>query len=61
MALPTTEEIHAQAYEWTTDCNNYRSALSKVWEQFVDDVYSILKRTHLENFFPSYEQSSSKY
>ena len=23
----------------------------KVWEQFVDDVYSILKRTHLENFF----------
>ena len=23
----------------------------KVWEQFVDDVCSILKRTHLENFF----------
>ena len=23
----------------------------KVWEQFVDDVYSIVKRTHLENFF----------
>ena len=23
----------------------------KVWEQFFDDVYSILKRTHLENFF----------
>ena len=23
----------------------------KVWEQFADDVYSILKRTHLENFF----------
>ena len=23
----------------------------KVWEPFVDDVYSILKRTHLENFF----------
>ena len=22
----------------------------KVWEQFVDDVYSILKHTHLENF-----------
>ena len=22
----------------------------KVWKQFVDDVYSILKRTHLENF-----------
>ena len=23
----------------------------KVWERFGDDVYSILKRTHLENFF----------
>ena len=23
----------------------------KVWEQFVDDVFSILKRTHLEKFF----------
>ena len=23
----------------------------KVWERFADDVYSILKRTHLENFF----------
>ena len=23
----------------------------KVWEQFVDDVYSHLKCTHLENFF----------
>ena len=22
-----------------------------VWEQFFDDVYSILKRAHLENFF----------
>ena len=25
--------------------------LSKVWERFVDDVYSIVKSTHLENFF----------
>ena len=25
--------------------------LRKVREQFFDDVYSILKRTHLENFF----------
>ena len=24
---------------------------SKVWEKFVDDVYSILKRTHLRTFF----------
>ena len=23
----------------------------KVWEEFVDNVYSILKRTYLENFF----------
>ena len=23
----------------------------KLWERFVDEVYSILKRTHLENFF----------
>ena len=23
----------------------------KVWERFVDEVYFILKRTHLENFF----------
>ena len=23
----------------------------KVWKRFVDDVYSILKRTHLEKFF----------
>ena len=23
----------------------------KLWERFADDVYSILKRSHLENFF----------
>ena len=34
-----------------THCYNYGIAPSKVWEQFVDDVYSNLKRTHLENFF----------
>ena len=34
----------------------------KVWEQFVDEVYSIFKRTHFENvFLPSHQQSSSKY
>ena len=27
------------------------SASPKVWERFVDDVYSIVKRTQLENFF----------
>ena len=25
--------------------------LPKIWERFVDDVYSILMRTHLENFY----------
>ena len=25
--------------------------VTKVWERFVDDVYSILKRAHLKNFF----------
>ena len=25
--------------------------LPKVWERFIDDIYSILKCTHLENFF----------
>ena len=45
----TTAEIYMQAYE----CTAITTALHppKVWERFVDDVYSILKRTHLENFF----------
>ena len=34
-----------------TCCNIYSTHLSKVWEQLVDDVYSILKCTHWENFF----------
>ena len=44
----TTAKIYVQAYE----CTTITTALHpKVWERFVDDVYSILKRTHLENFF----------
>ena len=45
----TTAEIYMHAYE----CTAITTALHppKVWERFVDDVYSILKRTHLENFF----------
>ena len=45
----TTAEIYMQSYE--------RSAITtalhppKIWERFVDGLYSILKRTHLENFF----------
>ena len=38
-----------QAYERTAITTTLYPP--KVWEQFVDDLYSILKRTHLENFF----------
>ena len=41
-----------QAYERTAITTALHPP--KVWEPFVDDVYSILKRTHLEKFFPSY-------
>ena len=44
----TTAEIHMQAYERTAITTALHPP--KVWERFVDDVYSILKRTHLENF-----------
>ena len=45
----STAEIYMQAYE----CTAITTALHppKVWERFVDDVYYILKRTHLEDFF----------
>ena len=38
-----------QAYECTAITTPLHPP--KVWERFADDVYSILKRTHLENFF----------
>ena len=38
-----------QAYERTAITTALHPP--KVWERLVDDVYSILKRTHLENFF----------
>ena len=47
-ASSITAEIYMQAHE--------RTAISmalhppKVWEQFVDNVYSIFKCMHLENF-----------
>ena len=54
-ASSATAEIYMQAYECTaiTTALHPTTALypPKVWERFVDDVYSILKRTHLENFF----------
>ena len=48
MLTSTTAEIYMQAYERTAITTAVYPP--KVWEQFVDDVYSILKRTHLENF-----------
>ena len=48
-ASSTTAEIYMQAYENTTITTALHPP--KVLERFVDDVYSILKRTHLENFF----------
>ena len=48
-ASSTTAEIYTQAYEWTAITTALHPP--KVWERFVDDVYSVLKRTHLENFF----------
>ena len=48
-ASSTTAEIYMQAHERTAISTAIRSP--KVWERFVDDVYSILKSTHLENFF----------
>ena len=48
-ASSTTVEIYMQDYEHTAITTALHP--SKVWERFVDDVYSILKRTHLESFF----------
>ena len=48
-ASSTTAEIYMQAYEHTAITTALHPP--KVWERFVDDVYSVLKRTHLENFF----------
>ena len=45
----TTAEIYMQAYERTAIIMGLHPP--KVWEQFIDDVYSILKHTHLENVF----------
>ena len=48
----TTAEIYMQAHERTAISTALHPL--KLWERFVHDVYSILKRTHLENFFPSH-------
>ena len=48
-ACSTTAEIYMQAHESTAISTALHPP--KTWERFVDDVYSIVKRTHLENFF----------
>ena len=48
-ASSSTAEIYMQAHESTAISTALHSP--KVWERFVDDVYSIVKRTQLENFF----------
>ena len=48
-ASSTTAEIFMQSSERTAISTTLH--LPKVWERFFDDVCSILKRTHLENFF----------
>ena len=45
----TTEEIYMQAHEHTAISTALHTR--RVCERFVDDVYSILKRTHLVKFF----------
>ena len=45
----TTAGIYMQTHESTAISMALHPP--KVWERFVDDVYSIFKRTHLENFF----------
>ena len=48
-ASSNTAEIYMQAYEYTAITMALHPP--KVWEWFVDDIYSILKHTHLENCF----------
>ena len=48
-ASSTTAEIYMQAHTSTAISTAIHPP--KVWERFVDDVYSIVKRAHLENFF----------
>ena len=46
-ASSTTAEIYMQAHERTAISTALHPP--KLWGRFVDDVYSILKRAHLEN------------
>ena len=48
-ASSTTAEIYMYPHERTVISTALHSP--KVWEQFIYDVYSILKSKHLENIF----------
>ena len=48
-ASSTTAEIYMHTYPRTAITTALHPA--KVWERFVDDVYSVLKCTLLENVF----------
>ena len=48
-AASTIAEIYMKAHERTAISTALHPPT--VWEQFVDDFYSIFKRTYLENFF----------
>ena len=48
-ATSTTTEIYIQTHEHTAISIALHAP--KVWERFADDVYSVLKSMHLENFF----------
>ena len=56
-ASSTAAEIYMQAHECTAIFTTPNPP--KVWRKFVDDVYSVPKRTHSGKF--SHQQSSSKY
>ena len=48
-ASSTTAEIYMQAYERTAITTALHPP--KVWERFINDVYSIFKRTYLDKSF----------
>ena len=48
-ASPSIAEIYINAYGGIAITTQLHPP--KVWERFIDHVYSILKRAHLENFF----------
>ena len=49
LAYSTTAEYYTQGYERTAITTALHPP--KVWERFVNDFYSILKRTYLDKFF----------